>query len=267
MGSLAMKETNRLLKLLKELTKQEASHKVYSQATYYPEYVKVYIPHQPYEKLIPFMEGRKVLTLSPVSNKASTEDNYERSIRRTKKLISDYVECNSFELFVTFTFSPHKTKDRADADAVKRQMSTWLKNQNVRLNKFKYLIVPEFHSDGKSLHFHALFQGYTGTLIDSGKTYNGRKIYNLKGYTLGLNTAATIDSKGPLSSYVKKYITKDMPQFHGKHRFWASKGLDRPRTEDNPPDWYRHRTPLRTYENEYGTVLYFPREMKGGDEE
>ncbi len=250
-----------------KVSRADAQYEVYASAKHYPSITTVFIPNTPYIKMIPFMEEHiddldvedwddRVLHST---NKTSNEDNLDRSIRRTKTLISDYVLCNEFDLFATFTFSPKKTTDRTNPNTVKLQMANWLKNQrkSSRNGKFPYLIVPELHKDGVSLHFHALFSKYTGTLIESGKNSKGRPVFYFKGYTLGFNSAVNIDNIEKISSYVKKYIIKDMPQFRGQHRFWSSYGLQKPRLEDNPSDWYLRETPQRVFENEYGRILTF----------
>lgn len=158
-----------------------------------------------------------------------SEDSLIRSLRRSKQLISDVVLCNDFDLFCTFTFK----SDRQNIELCKSKMSNWLQSQRKQWGRFGYLIVPEFHKDGQSLHFHALLQGYNGKLEDSGKLINGRTAYNIKSYRNGFSTAVRIDNRDAVSNYVKKYITKDMPQFNGKKRFWLSTGLNRPLTLHN----------------------------------
>lgn len=156
------------------------------------------------------------------------------SLRRTKTKISDITICNDFDLFCTFTFSPEKVNDRADTSECKSKMQKWLKNQREIHGKFKYVIVPEYHKDGKSLHFHALFKNYKGSLKDSGKLQRGRKVYNITSYRTGFTTAVKIDNIEKVSSYIKKYITKEMPKFEGKKRYWCSDNLKRPDKIHNP---------------------------------
>ena len=158
---------------------------------------------------------------------------HEDSIRRTKTRLSDITLANSFDLFVTFTFSPQRV-NRFDPDECKKKMSGWLKRQSERNGKFQYLIVPEFHKDGKAIHFHALFKGYKGKIENSGVRQRNREIYNIKSYQLGHSTAVKIDNLEKVSTYIKKYITKDMPTFTGKKRYWCSKGLIRPLKLSNP---------------------------------
>lgn len=237
--------------------KKQNNNKIFAKATYYQDgNIKVYVPHEPITIKQPTAKkASKFITKNPGLEDIEAE-NIERSVRRSQQLIQNYVLNNEFDLFCTFTFSPKKT-ERQNADLVKKKMARWLKNQQVRYGKFDYLIVPELHKDKKSLHFHALFAGYKGILVDANKRINGRKSFNFKSYTLGFNSAVRIDNKNAVSSYVRKYITKDMPQFHGKHRFWATRGLKPPRIEINPDEWYVREKPLRVYENVHGRILYF----------
>lgn len=158
----------------------------------------------------------------------------EDSIRRTKTKITDLVICNEFDLFCTFTFA----KDRQDVELLKNRMSVWLKNQKRIRGSFGYLIIPEFHKDKKSIHFHALFKGYPAPLTDSGKKNNQKKtIYNIGSYTHGFSTAVKITDHEKVGSYIKKYITKDMPLFSAKKRYWCSDGLIRPVKIINPSNY------------------------------
>jgi len=159
----------------------------------------------------------------------------EDSIRRTKVTISDLIICNNFDLFCTFTFDPKKCKDRNDPIELKNKMSKWLNNQREIHGSFDYLIVPEFHKDGKAIHFHALLKNYKGKLTKSTVKNPSREIFNIFSYRSGYSTAVKIDKNiEKVGSYVKKYITKDMPLFPGKKRYWCSTGLVRPITDINP---------------------------------
>lgn len=86
------------------------------------------------------------------------DDSLERSVRRSRTVINDYVHCNEFDLFVTFTFSSKKV-DRYDLESVYFKMQGWLRRQTAKHPNFRYVIVPEKHKDG-ALHFHALIGGF-----------------------------------------------------------------------------------------------------------
>lgn len=240
---------------------------VEAQATYYPEMISVYIPKQPIVKHEAGFEKPTRANKNRLEDDAEatpSEDNAERALRRTRKQIRDYVLCNRFDMFCTFTFAD----DRENIDQKMQQMLGWLKNQRNRNGKFRYLVVPEFHKDGKALHFHALFGDYAGRIEKAinPKTgahlkQGGRLVYKFTGYTLGFNNVKLIGSKNEdsskVASYVQKYITKDMPSFYGRQRYWATKGLLLPFVEDNPEPWYKHATPDWSKELENGTVMRF----------
>jgi hypothetical protein len=187
------------------------------------------------------------------------------SMRRTKTRLRDLVISNQFELFCTFTFK----EDRFDVDKCKTQMSRWLHNQQTRTGKFDYLIVPEYHKRcepcvdakakeclhddrPKAIHFHAMVKGYMGALpyacydTPKGANYcntdhkhrlifhNDKPVHNIKGYNLGFTNVTYIQDVDKTANYIGKYITKDMPQFHGKKRYWCSHGLERPIKVTNP---------------------------------
>lgn len=256
-------------KVFGKVTRADATFEVKASAKYYTDSTRVFIPFVPYRKLVPFMEEdvdtEDWTTRVKDSSKTSNEDNLERSLRKTKTLITDYMLCNEFSHFVTFTFDPKKS-DRTNPVSQKKQMTDWLHNQRNRNGRFSYIIVPEFHADRKALHFHAVVNDYPGILLDSGKKQKGKTIYNLKGYTLGFTTAVEIDNYEKVIWYLQKYITKDMPQFFGQRRFWTSNGLRKPKIEDNPSDWYLREAPLRTVATEYGVLLIFPARKEESDE-
>lgn len=236
---------------------------VFARAIYYKTKVRVYIPNIPFQ-----LNGFEVNSscrhsLTGPSSEANN-DNIERSLRRTRKKLSDYILCNTFELFITFTFATN----RQDIEEKRRQMSNWLRNQRKCNGKFDYIIVPELHKDKQSLHFHALFNGYCGSIKQAinPKTElplfnHGQPVYVLPEYTLGFNNAKRIvsdnDSQERVASYVRKYITKDTPLFYGKQRYWASKDLKLPIIQNNPEKWYLAYKPDWEIENEFGRILEF----------
>lgn len=255
-----MSEPTNTKSIIEPVTEAEASYTVSAVATYYPDFTKVYIPNIPYHKLKPGFEFREQVAKSD----RDPIDDSDRSIRRTKKTVKDYVLCNRFELFATFTFATN----RQDIDHCKRRMNNWLKNQKKRRGGFDYLIVPELHSDKTSLHFHALIRGYNGKIEVAINPKTGKPVikgkttfYTLPGYTLGFTNVKIIDYSNSghlkLARYVSKYITKDMPLFAQKNRYWGSHGLKLPEKEDNPADWYKAVVPYKTINLDHGKLLFF----------
>jgi len=198
----------------------------------FPHHEELFIYRETFDKKVDGYEPQNTFGSSLKQAENSSQDPLERSIRRTKTVISDYTKCNEFSLFVTFTFK----KKRQDQQACRRRMSSWLKNQQKIHGKFQYLIVPEFHKDNKSIHFHALLKNYNGTLVPTKIKQKTRTIHNIKSYRLGFSTAVYIDNTEKVSNYIKKYITKDMPKLHNKSakRYWCSKDLIKPEIIYNP---------------------------------
>ena len=176
---------------------------------------------------------------------------------------------NQFELLVTFTFNNQKN-DRLDHIKVKARMSNWLKNQQKRAGKFEYLIVAEFHKKHEALHFHSLIKGYVGDIRESRSSVTGRllrqkgkQVFELPSFKSGFTNVKKIDnnptSHSKVATYLGKYITKDMPYFANKQRYWISKCLQTPETIDNPPDSLFIGELLWEHKNDFGILEYFER--------
>lgn len=243
----------------------DTSYLVRAKATYYPEFVRIWIPNEPYQKITSGYEKKTTalpLSLDELGEPIiKYETDADRSIRRTRKRIKDYVITNNFELFVTFTFAT----DRHNEVRSRQRLATWLRNQRVRNGRFLYLAVPEYHKDG-ALHFHVLIGGYKGKMEPATNPHNGNaikdargnQVYTLSGYTLGFNNVKIIDSsegKTKTAYYIQKYITKDADSTDGRQRYWSSKNLKLPKTEENPQEFYKHIPVDRHYMNDHGTVL------------
>lgn len=135
---------------------------------------------------------------------------------------------------------PPQLCDRLNPEICKRRMSVWLANQQKKYGQFKYIIVPEWHERG-GLHFHAMIKGFKGKLkqAENHRTkkkqfHRGHPIYNITSYRNGYTTMKVIGNSdediAKVSNYIRKYITKDMPQFKGRKRYWTSQNLVRPET-------------------------------------
>lgn len=156
--------------------------------------------------------------------------NFERSCRRAKAKLYDIVMCtHSFKYFVTLTVSP-ETADRTDYKAIMKRFNVWLDNK-VRRNGLCYALVPEFHKDGVSIHFHGFFNDALA-LVDSGKrTKDGKIKYNIPAFKFGHNCAIEITgSYVAACRYILKYVGKSGTRVGA--RFYLSGGaLGAPRYE------------------------------------
>lgn len=154
-----------------------------------------------------------------------------QSMHRTKDKIWNICLANDWEYFVTFTFNP-KIVNSEDYDDCSAKMSKWLMNaKQICAPDLKYCLVPEYHSDKKKFHFHALMSNLGDIqLVDSGRRKDkGTKIiYNIANYRLGFSTAIPINkdsvSQGKIVGYMLKYITKDLATLtQGKKRYWYTR--------------------------------------------
>ena len=168
----------------------------------------------------------------------------DASIKRTKKKVYDYAKSNEWEWFVTFTFSPDKV-NRYDYDECTKYLSKWFNNLKRSSPALSYLVVPEQHKDG-AYHFHGLFSGmnerqivWTGKYVikrvrglRSKFVRTKEKIYKIGSYKLGWMTATRVREMEKVTSYITKYITKDMLNgLHGRKRYWCSRNLVLPLEE------------------------------------
>ena len=168
----------------------------------------------------------------------------EVSIKRTKKKVYDYAKSNEWEWFVTFTFSPDKV-NRYDYDECTKYLSKWFNNLKRSSPALSYLVVPEQHKDG-AYHFHGLFSAmndhqivWTGNYVikrvrglRSKFVRTKEKIYKIGSYKLGWMTATRVREMEKVTSYITKYITKDMLNgLHGRKRYWCSRNLVLPLEE------------------------------------
>lgn len=168
----------------------------------------------------------------------------EVSIKRTRKKVYDYAKSNEWQWFVTFTFSPDKV-NRYDYDECTKYLSKWFNNLKRSSPALSYLVVPEQHKDG-AYHFHGLFSGinerqivWTGKYVvkrvrglRSKFVRTKEKIYKIGSYKLGWMTATKVREMEKVTSYITKYITKDMLNgLHGRKRYWCSRNLVLPLEE------------------------------------
>lgn len=199
---------------------------IHNRVKEYPHMIKIEIYHEPL-KIFPHRVGKRK-DLEP-------GELYEpdiRSIRRSQQLVRDYIVCNRFDYFCTFTFDPKKFKKCFDPDAARRKITSWFNSQrNYHSPELKYLCVPERHKSGQ-IHFHALISHFNGTFRDSGHKKDGRIVYNMTGWRYGFTTAVKIgetdEDHEKVGRYVGKYITKDMSKDFNNHRYLASRNLKKP---------------------------------------
>lgn len=194
-------------------------------------------------KVIGF-KGRRSSGARDAKQKLDYLFKLDNSLSRSRRTIQDFVLCNKFDYFCTFTFTDAKI-DRTDYNACKKAITVFFKNFKQRYaSDFRYLIVPERHKDG-AWHFHGVISGLPAAEFTVPETIHYRNrftnelelIPNRKGYVrweryskrFGFFDCSLIHHYEACASYVSKYITKDLVDFRkGSRIFFASQELNLP---------------------------------------
>lgn len=189
----------------------------------------VYVPFEDKEVEVVDVDEKRYFEVSEENRKRK---NARDSYRRTLNKIHDLARCENWTMFYTLTFSPNVV-DRQDFSFCMKKARKWFDNLKQRkAYDLKYLIIPELHSDKVSWHIHGLVCNDDGvTYVDSGKRDKGGKvIYNVEDYKFGWSTATEIEDTEKVSSYVLKYITKDLCERSlGQRRYYRSNNLQEPK--------------------------------------
>lgn len=195
----------------------------------------------------------KIMELKTLRNKG-VEDNREYSpkgsvhdskldcnVRRAKSKIQEYVMCNDWDMFVTLTLDKRKY-DRYNLSKFHKDLTQFIRIQNRKSNNdIKYLFIPEEHQDG-AWHIHGFIKGLDKSelrlftldeklplyirekLIKCQEVYQWIKYYDKFGFC----DLEPIRDKKRASSYVRKYITKELAQCvkdTNAHMYYCSRGL------------------------------------------
>lgn len=153
--------------------------------------------------------------------------------KRAKQTVYELARSNRdrWDWFVTLTFDPLYVC-RQDY----RQCYRYVSDFCARLTRLGccWLFVPEHHKDGCSFHFHGLvggemelvFAGYHGHRGFERPTYN---VLWFPGYT----SVQPIEDRDRVTTYITKYITKDLVHLvpKGCHRYLHSRDLLKPTVE------------------------------------
>ena len=241
---------------------QSESIKSTARIKYLPDDNGNYIPRSMtiFDRPVFMPEGWELSDLSDNEKKLKTsraseinsEENQRKSYARARNNLFDLLLCTpSLDSFVTLTFSPDEV-DRSDYTEIVKKISVWLDNR-VRRNGLLYVLVPEFHSDGKSVHFHGLMNfcalktcratnqkknsRYFGRELYDDK---GREIYNISDFPFGHSTVIPIDGENgreACAKYCYKYIIKSGGKKVGGRYYLSGGKLGRPRYEYTDVDF------------------------------
>lgn len=183
-----------------------------------------------------FNEGYELLSDRPKveieedQEKSSSEQELvKRATRRAKERCFDYILCNDLDVFSTLTYSP-ETADRESYADVYKKLAVWLSNR-VQRRGLRYVCVPEYHADGKAIHFHMLSTRDGLRLVDSGHFKEGKKVYNIDDWKWGFSTALLVDgedAREKVAKYIFKYMGKQMGQKIGGRYYLSGGDLKEP---------------------------------------
>lgn len=169
----------------------------------------------------------------PHHDKCSVNDaKLSNNLSRAKNIVREYVLCNPWDYWCTFTIDSKKY-DRFDFDGYMKSFAKFLNNYNTRNRKnfpeyrVKYLLVPEQHDDG-AWHVHGFIKGIVPSdLYINSYGYLTWSQYEQKFGFISMDRIRDIDK---CSSYILKYMTKDSQKnvtSLNRHLYYASKGLER----------------------------------------
>ena len=135
----------------------------------------------------------------------------QTSLNRTKNTIYELSKSNDWEYFITLTFDP-KRYDSTNYDEITKILTEFMHRMRKKKSKdLIYMIVPEFHADGKKYHFHGLLANIGDIkMIPSGHLDKDAKdIYNMSDWIYGYSTATKIKDTVRASAYITKYYASN----------------------------------------------------------
>lgn len=175
----------------------------------------------------------KGMTIDKRERGTVAEDKMESSIRRSKNKIRDYALCNDWDYFCTLTLDKCKM-DRYDIKTYIAKLGQMIRDIRKRTGAdIQYLLIPEQHKDG-AWHMHGLLKGIPENMLVKSLVSNRKRVvYNWTEYAekFGFTDLEPVESIEKVSSYIMKYVTKDMSrsikELNAK-TYYSSRGLNEP---------------------------------------
>ncbi len=156
------------------------------------------------------------------------------SLSASKNRIYNIARSNTWEWFITLTFD-RNNNDSSDYEIVTRRLKTFLNHlQQRKCPDMKYLIVPELHADKEHYHFHGLLSNVDNLRFCFSGKFDKKEnpIFNILDWTYGFTTATQVKDTNRASSYITKYVTKDIDlKLKNKKRYLCSRNIDRTEPE------------------------------------
>lgn len=179
-------------------------------------------------------------------------ESIRTSVSRSVRMVRELAACNQWQFFVTITLSPKHWENRYTPDGlqdvIKLMAKRWRRkrtNGSAYCPGFKYLLIPEMHKDG-AIHLHGFVScmpskdcvPYTLDEVNGeqnlpreicNKVRAGQEVYHCNEWEqfFGFNTIEPISDLDKASSYVVKYVSKEIGKTPFKTRYWCSRGLSR----------------------------------------
>lgn len=161
-----------------------------------------------------------------LADKRKAHSRYNSRSRTIQQIYNVSRQCR-WKWFITLTFSDEKADRYSYSDTMKKARK-WFNNQRSRYAPdMQYLIVGEGHKDG-AWHVHGLMAQCDGVqFVESNvKHKSGRKSYNIGKWNYGFSYACEVDDISKISSYITKYITKDLAEnTGGLRRYYKSNNI------------------------------------------
>lgn len=204
----------------------------YNKDIFTPEGWEKRAPSEPKRSDVETLFDTDDVAQSDVADDVTLNDvSSDRAFRRARNNCFDYVMSNyDLDMFVTLTLSSEAV-ERTNYEEIYTKLRNFLDNR-VRRNGLKYILIPEYHKDGKSIHFHGLMNEIALALVASDVKRKGKRVYNISDYTLGYSTAIRVtgaDSRRAVSRYCFKYMTKSLSEGLIGGRYYLHGGkLERP---------------------------------------
>lgn len=207
------------------------------------------------------MEDKKIFNFD-YHNEDTTDErkciNNSNNTSRARRKIFDYAICNPFEHFVTLTFD-RKRIDATNIQTLFDNVRKKLKAYKRKNQDFKYILIPELHSDKKHYHIHGLVSGISPEdLSEHRPMSDGRMRYNWKYWEkyFGFTSLLVLDKQVTrVAKYITKYMTKEISNEFGKDRYIVSRQLKKPQlllqTQDldvNNYDYETEYVKIKTYD-------------------
>lgn len=232
--------------------------------TFYSYYAQKVRPGK--KKWVPYRDANGILMRLNVETgevipylRNIVKESKEASKRRSRILLSKFLEMNDFDFFVTLTFSPwvcDRTSEVQTLELYKKYMDKLSHIEPC----IRYIAVPELHKKDHAFHYHLLIGGIHWKklgLTVSGKVCchwatrtngicsvakfelekkdhileltDGMTVYNVSTYAYGFATCTVVRDKERCSTYIKKYIDKAFGTTNKfKKRFYYSRNLKLP---------------------------------------